>query len=368
MAGWMSGFSGFGKATTASAEPEDNPNRDAVVPGPPADTVSCLRWSPAGPFASLLCSSSWNREIRIWDVVANTGQAIPKTVLKQPTPVLCCDWQHGSPVICAGACDGTVKQIAMDSTTMQFGEHAAPVKALVWNKTINAAITGSWDKTIALFDPRKATHVASNNDFKSATSARVGGLSLSERVHAMDNRDEIVAVATADRKVTLYDLRNLQTKIYDTPFLDKTSTAIALFPDKKSFALSSVEGRVAIQYIDPAVASEKNFKFKCHRIGHYDAYAVNAMATGVYSESVEFFVTGGSDGTFAFWNKQIKKRLFLSKPTQQPLTALAFNHKTSILAYATGYDWSKGAEYADKAKPPKIFLHGIDRSEIIPPT
>jgi len=233
----------------------------------------------------------------------------------------------------------------------QFGEHAAPVKALIWNKTLGAAITGSWDKTFAIFDPRDAKN-----------SKMEGGKDVSERVHAMDNRDHLVAVATADRKVSLYDLRNVQTKIYDTPLLDKQSTAIIIFPDKKAFALSSIEGREAIQYYE---GQSPSFKFKCHRVDEYDAYAVNVMATA--PNGGEVFATAGSDGTFAFWNKEIKKRLFHSKRMLQPITAAAFNHNGNILAYATGYDWSKGAEYADKAKPPQILLHGIDPSQIKPP-
>ena len=59
---------------------------------------------------------------------------------------------------------------------------------------------------------------------------------------------------------------------------------MSIFPDKKTnqptgFALGSIEGRVAIHYVNPANPKD-NFTFKCHRSngstnGMQDIYAVS---------------------------------------------------------------------------------------------
>lgn len=42
--------------------------------------------------------------------------------------------------------------------------------------------------------------------------------------------------------------------------------AIKAFPDKTGYVLSSIEGRVAVEYLDPSPeAQKKKYAFKCHR-------------------------------------------------------------------------------------------------------
>ena len=70
------------------------------------------------------------------------------------------------------------------------------------------------------------------------------------------------------------------------------------------FALGSVEGRVAIQYVN-AQNPKDNFTFKCHRSngvtnGFQDIYAVNDIA---FHPAHGTLATVGSDGRFSFWDK-----------------------------------------------------------------
>lgn len=66
--------------------------------------------------------------------------------------------------------------------------------------------------------------------------------------------------------------------------------------------------------------------------------------------------TVGSDGRYAFWDKDARTKIRgLDNPEMQ-LTCCAFDPKGALFAYASGYDWSKGHESADPSKPPKIFL------------
>jgi len=44
----------------------------------------------------------------------------------------------------------------------------------------------------------------------------------------------------------------------------------------------------------------------------------------------------------------------------------AFNQPGSLCAYATSYDWSKGAEHHHPSTPNNIFLHTVKEEEIKP--
>ena len=42
---------------------------------------------------------------------------------------------------------------------------------------------------------------------------------------------------------------------------------LSCFPNKSGYVLSSIEGRVAVEYLDPGSdAQKKKYAFKCHRI------------------------------------------------------------------------------------------------------
>lgn len=121
--------------------------------------------------------------------------------------------------------------------------------------------------------------------------------------------------------------------------------------------MGSVEGRVAIQYINPQNPKD-NFTFKCHRSngtpnGYQDIYAVNDIAFHPIHGTL---ATVGSDGSFSFWDKDARTKLKPSELMEQPITRCAFNHNGQIFAYAVSYDWSKGHEYYNTAKKNYIFL------------
>lgn len=75
------------------------------------------------------------------------------------------------------------------------------------------------------------------------------------------------------------------------------------------------------------------------------------------------FTSAGSDGSFMIWDKESRTRLrqggFQNKA---PITAVDYCYNGDILAYAGGYDWSKGVSYENSYQP-KIGLHFLPDSD-----
>ena len=134
----------------------------------------------------------------------------------------------------------------------------------------------------------------------------------------------------------------------------KTLAKMLLFT---GFALGSVEGRVAIQYVNAANPKD-NFTFKCHRSngavnGFQDIFAVNDIAFHPLHGTL---ATVGSDGRYSFWDKDARTKLKTSEQCEQSITKSCFNKDGNIFAYAVSYDWSKGHEAYNAQKKNYIFL------------
>lgn len=126
-----------------------------------------------------------------------------------------------------------------------------------------------------------------------------GKIDLPERCYSMDINGPLLVAATAERKLAIVNLASPTTifKLADSPLRWQTRV-VTCFPDSSGYALGTVEGRVAIQYVDEKAASS-NFTFKCHRkdtpgqAARSQVCAVNDISFHPYGT----FSTCGSDGT-----------------------------------------------------------------------
>jgi mRNA export factor len=184
-----------------------------------------------------------------------------------------------------------------------------------------------------------------------------------ERCYCVDVDYPMAVVGTAGRNIIIYQLENTprEYRQLESP-LKFQHRAVAIFKDKKNtptgFALGSVEGRVAIQYVN-AINPKDNFTFKCHRSnvvnnGYQDIFAVNDIKFHPVHGTL---ATVGSDGRYSFWDKDARTKLKTSEAMEQSITCCAFNSDGQIFAYAVSYDWSKGSEFNSPQKKNAIFLH-----------
>ncbi|CAG8465788.1 21695_t:CDS:2, partial [Dentiscutata erythropus] len=63
--------------------------KDYEVPQPPTDGVSGLAFSPV---ADYLAVSSWDNNVRIYEINATTRSAVGKAIYSHEKPALCCAW------------------------------------------------------------------------------------------------------------------------------------------------------------------------------------------------------------------------------------------------------------------------------------
>lgn len=79
----------------------------------------------------------------------------------------------------------------------------------------------------------------------------VGAMECSDKVYALDVVDNRAVVGTKDRRVMVWDVRNMKSALQtrESPLKFQTR-AIRCFPSGEAFVLSSIEGRVAVEYFD----------------------------------------------------------------------------------------------------------------------
>lgn len=121
----------------------------------------------------------------------------------------------------------------------QAKAHAEAIKCVRWFQMggKDFVATGSWDKTVKYWDLQGAEPV--------------GTLNTTERVYSMDIKNDLLVVATAERHIHMINL-NEPTKIYKTITspLKWQTRVVSCFTDASGFAVGSIEGRCAIQYVE----------------------------------------------------------------------------------------------------------------------
>jgi len=314
---------------------------------PPEDGISNVTFGPNS--SQFLLVSSWDKKVRLYDIVSNNQRC----AYSHSKPVLDCAFQD--PIhVWSGGLDNTLKSYDINSSSEAVhGSHEAAIKCVEYSSDANMLVTGSWDCTVKTWDPRSPTCT--------------GTYSQPDKVYSMSVAGDKVVVATSGRKVWVWDLRNMQAPQQKRESSLKYQTrCLRCFPNKSGYVLSSIEGRVAVEYLDSnSEIQKKKYAFKCHRLkenGIENIYPVNAIA---FHRDYNTFATGGSDGYVNIWDGYNKKRLcqFHRYPTS--IASLSFCSDGSVLAIASSYLYEQDAP-PDQITEDAVFIRFVSDQETKP--
>merc|ERR1712007_379027 len=106
--------------------------------------------------------------------------------------------------------------------------------------------------------------------------------------------------------------------------------------DQRGFASSSVEGRVAIEYLDAEESQQSRYAFKCHREkGPNNEEVIHPVNCIAFHPVHGTFATGGGDGGVCIWDGYAKTRLCLVCVSRAMGRCLPWRSPTSR-TWATG--------------------------------
>lgn len=317
----------------------------------PRDGVSQVSFAP-GDAASLLLAGSWDSHLYLYDADAN------KRLARVPmdAALLAVAWGKDARTAYAGGLQRQVVRLDVPEMRPQLlGTHDDAVRCLSQCASSGLLFSGSWDATAAAWDARQK-------------APRVARLPLPDKAYAMDAHGGRLIVASAGRAVTVWDTRRLdaplQRRESSLRFQTRALAATRGGGLAPGYVCASVEGRVAVDVLDPAPAAQAaKYAFKCHRArasAAEEVYPVNAVAVHPTHGT---FATGGADGVVAAWDGVARKRLRAHPRLPAGVSSLSFSADGTRLAVASSYAWENGPQ--DHA-PDAIYVRRLAPDEMRP--
>ena len=249
------------------------------LPSPPNDGITSLQYLGSSS-PSLLVSTSWDGALRIHSTIA---KELMVTQTMDGGPLLCMAIPNDSAsgegngggvqgVIYTGGSDGSIKSFDISTSTVStIGQHStSPGEDNTQKVAVSCLSCIGSDLVVSAGWDRKF-HVWSTN---SANSSPIATLDLPGKAFSMDVSSDgtKVVVATSGRRNVFIDIQRNNSS--SNTIVDKENTTasepqvtvtilteresslkyqtrcIKFFPDISGVAVGSIEGRVAIEYLD----------------------------------------------------------------------------------------------------------------------
>eukprot|EP00943_MAST-04B_sp_MAST-4B-sp1_P006250 g6250.t1 len=334
------------------------------------DSISDVTFQPSqnNMQPDMLACSSWDNNVRLFQVQKNQQNQVqvqPGPQHQHKAPVLCCAWgQPNSPhqdLVFTGSCDNTynIWNYKQNKST-PIRAHQQPVSCIgsvkLQNGSVHAVVTAGWDKFIKYWDIRQQQPAIQ--------------VQLPERAYCMDTKGQMLVVGCSNKNFNVYNLNNPQQPVKTCATkLKSQPRCVSIMNDLQGFCTGSIEGRVAVEYINPQPKVAECFAFKCHRDvqnvnGRKMAmvYPVNAISFNAHNG----VATAGADGFIHVWDTKEKSKIksLPKSPAPSCITSIAYNTSSSILVYANCYDWHKGKGGFNQQLQNTAYVHVVKPDEI----
>ncbi|KAJ3438195.1 mitotic checkpoint protein bub3 [Anaeramoeba flamelloides] len=307
---------------------------------PPKDGISSMKFSSHNDH---LLVSSWDRNVYLYDTASNR---LLQNYSHRGAALDCC-FITASQSASVGLDQKVIIYDFARDNNVCLGTHSAGISKVRYYRERSMLVTGSWDKTIKIWDPTQSRPLI-------ATLPQHG------KVFAMDVNSTRLVVAHSTKTISVYDLRK-----FDKPEQERQSLlrhqirTLATSNDQTGFAVGSIEGRIAIELFDNQKEKKdnqkvglQNFAFKCHRDTSSKPvliYPVNSIA---FQPQSQIFASGGGDNIVNIWNPINKKRIFQIRDFPTSISSVAWNKTGQFLAIASSYTYERG----DIEHPPDSII------------
>lgn len=329
-----------------------NTTGDRALPQPPNDTISCMSWSPVN---NHLAVSSWDNSVRIYEV-APTGDAQPRAMYEHEQVCLSCAWWPDGTKVISGGGDNAVRSYDLATgQQVQIGGHDALVTGVAIVDVGQPMVASvSYDKTLKYWNLQSQQPVAT--------------VQLPDRASHVVSAKKFMAVICVNKQALIFNLDNPSTvfKTLETS-LKMPTESVAAMPEGTGLSQATAEGRCDVHHLNPVTP---DLTFKCHRkINSASGKPDEVFNVGSVNFHPTFgtLLTAGADGTLSMWDPAKRARLSVIKTDKsEAITATSFNAQGTLLAYATGYDWSKGFQYNTADHVPTVKIHVVQEWEVKP--
>lgn len=344
------------------------------IPNPPSDAISSVRFSPDN--TSLLVSA-WDSTIQLYQ--RGDGGFTHQKTIECDAPILDICWGSDSATFFGVGLDQDVAKYNVhegEDSRVVMSSHDQAANKIAYSKEYNMVISTSWDETMHI-------HNASDNAFVP--------VKLTAKPFAISLTSHRLVVAMAERHVHVFDLSALRDLISQAgsteamrepivvePWQQRLSNLkfmtrdIACMPDGAGFSTGSIEGRVSVEFFDPALEKDA-YAFKCHRVPvtrvgedgvEKQDTLIHPVNTIAYHPVHGTFATGGGDAVVALWDAKTKRRIRQYPKLDASVAALDFSSDGRSLAIAVspGFENGKEEEEVDSSLV-KVYVRDFAENE-----
>ena len=341
------------------------PDLGRVVDDTFTDGITALAWARGADVSDdagtmrLLCTS-WDGRARAYDVRRRAVGGVTRVAdVDCGAPVLCGVFGGGTDACVVGCADGGVRWIDLKTgAATTVGAHEGGARCVMWDEKAGVVISGGWDRRVKVWDARLG------GGGRCVSSTEVGG-----KGYAGDARDGRCVLATSDGQILAYDVEDLmgggRPRVNRRSSVRFQTRAIAVNASAEWFVNATVEGRVAVEYVDDEENEKRRFAFKCHRGKNEDGSAGEVIypVHSVSFHPLGTFATGGGDGYVSYWDAEARKRLFATPRYPTSVSALAFSPCGTMLAVASSF----AHEERENATPvDRLYVRVVNAEEVTP--